>query len=1214
MAADIRQDSITFFLSVEAPSIAPQLSVLDHAVAVIGEAFVLPLAVFDPDGDPLTFDTDDLPAGASLVIDPTYGQAHITWTPTASSAGENVFTVSVTDNGNNGAGTPQTDTKTVTVLVRAANAAPILLPVGDQTVAEGETLTINVSATDPDGDPVTILVDNLPSGAVYDADNGRIVWTPNRFQSGVYEDIAITATDGQGTSTETISITVANTNAAPVVVPMALQTGREGAELSFKLVAGDIDNDPVVFEAVTALPAGAAFNTTTGTLTWTSGYGAAGTYNLRFAAVDPGGARGLVDVRVVIANVNRAPTIAVSNQAAVLGETLTFTPTFSDPDGAAGLTISYESLPPGATFNAQTGRVSWTPTIDQIGEYLAFASVSDGEAVVRVPFLIRASVAEEAPGVTIVSTPDFPVRPGQVVSVSVLTTSFTGIAGKTLRVNGTAVALDANGKARITAGTPGRVVLEATATDNRGNTTTVTSVIKVRDPADTAAPVVSLQPPVAYGPVTGTVNLSGSVADTNLDAWQLTLTELSTGETRVLAEGNSPVNGALAGFDPSGYANGFYALNLFAVDIAGRTSRTSQTFEVLSTAKDNFLRTETDLTLDIDGNTLALTRQFDSERPGTDGDFGTGWRASWWEFDIAVDPNSTGRAANGLSQGLSVDTRLQLTLPDGQRIGFSVSSTKTALAGGQVAVPVFTSTGAAGWTLEAVAPALTLSGGRFYVMETGRPWDPAASTDAVFRLTGPDGVVRVLDGAGRLVEQVFANGATIQVSDTGIVGPDGQLARFLRDADGHISEVRLSDGERTVYGYDADGYLATVRTIGGTGTQEFAYAADGTLIASAGTNGWWIDGNGTQRSLTAQVRRLSAPGGAKTVRLDGTGAAALAVTLRESEIASADGPVLLALEVNGGANAPAITGLTGVTMLGSETNGTRVTHLLSVETAGLHVLKLAGVANANVTYTLRIVGDVTGDGRVDGSDSAALDGLFGSNPASSAQARRADATGDGTIDAVDRGLLANMFGFTANALPSLTATDFSTYLDLAKVIDLTALGVDPEGDPLYYSLTGVVGGTAVLSADGNSVLFTPDLGFVGTAGFTITADDGHGASAPKTYGIAVKDVALLGIDISTRMVSLGVGGAKQLTFTGDFADQADVPLPVSYLDLAISNTDVATLTAGGLLIGDATGYGTLTATRGGAKAVTTYRVGNIDVFDLGLAAYGFDVYPDTVTL
>lgn len=78
---------------------------------------------------------------------------------------------------------------------------------------------------------------------------------------------------------------------------------------------------------------------------------------------------------------NRAPTISGNPPTQVLvGETYSFTPTASDPDGDV-LTFSIQGRPSWASFDESTGRLSGTPEEADVGSYPNIRiRVTDGNA------------------------------------------------------------------------------------------------------------------------------------------------------------------------------------------------------------------------------------------------------------------------------------------------------------------------------------------------------------------------------------------------------------------------------------------------------------------------------------------------------------------------------------------------------------------------------------------------------------------------------------------------------------------------------------------------------------------------------------------------------------------------------------------------------------------------------------------------------------------
>src|SRR5262249_38773372 len=152
------------------------------------------------------------------------------------------------------------------------------------------------------------------------------------------------------------------------------------------------------------------------------------------------------------------------------------------------------------------------------------------------------------------------------------------------------------------------------ATDADGLVGQYATVIKVRDPNDTAAPVVTMSPTLRNAKLTSLTSLVGSVSDTNLDYWSLKLAPLGSTNFTELASGNAPVaSGTLAQLGPGPLANGPYQLQLVAADIGGRVTTVTYAVEVATTTKSTqYLTSATDLTVQLGGATVSLVRQYDS--------------------------------------------------------------------------------------------------------------------------------------------------------------------------------------------------------------------------------------------------------------------------------------------------------------------------------------------------------------------------------------------------------------------------------------------------------------------------------------------------------------------------------------------------------------------------------------------------------------------------
>jgi len=89
------------------------------------------------------------------------------------------------------------------------NGPPALTPIGNRTVALGRTVSFTVTATDPEGDPITFAVTPLPlpAHAAFHAQSGQFTFTPDATQVGAFT-LTVHAGDGAAASSEAITITV----------------------------------------------------------------------------------------------------------------------------------------------------------------------------------------------------------------------------------------------------------------------------------------------------------------------------------------------------------------------------------------------------------------------------------------------------------------------------------------------------------------------------------------------------------------------------------------------------------------------------------------------------------------------------------------------------------------------------------------------------------------------------------------------------------------------------------------------------------------------------------------------------------------------------------------------------------------------------------------------------------------------------------------------
>lgn len=138
----------------------------------------------DPDGDLIVVVSATDPANGTAQIGSSY---FITYTPDPNFCGADSFDYTISD------GNGESDTATVTMTISCVNDAPVLDSVPAKTIPWGEELNFALTASDPDGDPITYSLVSGPGGASVSA-GGTFSWTPTSSQIGSFP-VTVRATD-----------------------------------------------------------------------------------------------------------------------------------------------------------------------------------------------------------------------------------------------------------------------------------------------------------------------------------------------------------------------------------------------------------------------------------------------------------------------------------------------------------------------------------------------------------------------------------------------------------------------------------------------------------------------------------------------------------------------------------------------------------------------------------------------------------------------------------------------------------------------------------------------------------------------------------------------------------------------------------------------------------------------------------------------------------
>lgn len=129
---------------------------------------------------------------------------------------------------------------------------PVVEPIANQTVAEGDTLAVTPVGSDVDGDVLTWTGANLPDGASVDSLTGVLTWMPTYDQAGAYENVTLVAADGDG-GLGSASFRITVQDAPPSDVPIG--SVREPAHLlGIRALSSNPFGDRIGFEVFLAKP------------------------------------------------------------------------------------------------------------------------------------------------------------------------------------------------------------------------------------------------------------------------------------------------------------------------------------------------------------------------------------------------------------------------------------------------------------------------------------------------------------------------------------------------------------------------------------------------------------------------------------------------------------------------------------------------------------------------------------------------------------------------------------------------------------------------------------------------------------------------------------------------------------------------------------------------------------------------------------------------
>ncbi|MEW5702536.1 MAG: Ig-like domain-containing protein [Candidatus Zixiibacteriota bacterium] len=384
----------------------PVLASIGAKSVAKNENLTIAVTATDSDSTKPTLSAAPLPLHATF-LDQGNGSGTFQFEPDESQVGVYFVTFVATDGA-------LADSETVKITVTDINLSPVIDPIQDTSVLEGQTLTLTVTATDPEGTlPIWSLV-GAPPQATFEtlADGrGRFVFSPSFIQAGIYVVVFI-ASDGSLADSASVVVTVIEAgNQRPAVDVTGPRVVLLGESLELSIFGTDPDST-VPSLGIIALPANATFtdhHNGQGIFAFTPSSAQLGEHQLLFTASD--GASADTEIVSVSVVADLPAQIVVSPDSVVVSadSTLQFTVAAYDINGNP----------------ADPGSVSWSLTapLGTISATGLFDAVVAGQAQV---------IATSSLGFAD-TTQWLQVVPGRTVALRVLPDSLDVWVGDTAR-------------------------------------------------------------------------------------------------------------------------------------------------------------------------------------------------------------------------------------------------------------------------------------------------------------------------------------------------------------------------------------------------------------------------------------------------------------------------------------------------------------------------------------------------------------------------------------------------------------------------------------------------------------------------------------------------------------------------------------------------------------------------------------------------------------
>lgn len=358
-------DEVSVVLDIVSVNDAPRVED-DSFVVVEDVEYEGVLLGSDVDGDPLTFSVEVQPGNGTLSL---LSDGHYFYSPNTDYHGPDLFTFIAHD------GELESLAGTATIVVTPVNDPPIAIPQAVSTL-EDQSLSITLSATDVEAQPLGYVVTNPPAHGSLVGLAPNLVYVPNENYSESEGDFfSFLANDGELDS-ETVDVTIAinSVNDAPIAFDQEISL-YEDVSRSGQLQASDVDKDILSFSLEDSPTGGAVSIISDGSYLYTPNANFHGVDAFHVRVADTTDSFVVFLVNVTVESINDLPTVETGSVDLFEDGIVTVTLEGEDVDGDS-LTFEIITEASSGSLSPSLPNLAYMPDPDYYGtdsiEYRAF--------------------------------------------------------------------------------------------------------------------------------------------------------------------------------------------------------------------------------------------------------------------------------------------------------------------------------------------------------------------------------------------------------------------------------------------------------------------------------------------------------------------------------------------------------------------------------------------------------------------------------------------------------------------------------------------------------------------------------------------------------------------------------------------------------------------------------------------------------------------------